>query len=1266
MPKSENENEIKKKKHTSTSEKTKKNKKDKKNKESNNMSVEDIYKEKTLHEHISTMPDTYIGSVKADKREMFIFDSENKCMTKEVIDYIGGFYKIFDEIIVNARDQTIRDKTCKNLKIKLEKDTGYITVWNDGVGVPVEFHSGSKKYVPHMIFGTLLTSSNYDITGKTTGGKNGYGAKCTNIYSKEFIIDTVDSVTMKKYTQRFYDNMYGVEDAVITNVPKGTKSYCSIKYLPDFEKFGIKHITNDMYNLLVKRCYDLAACTPENIKVNINGTEIKCRKLDDYIKLYYDKTPKFVFEQINSRWAVGVVFDKDCGFNQVSFTNGICNPRGGTHVSHVVDQIVKKVTESINSQPKYKTLKIKRSLITDNISVYIEAVIEDPAFDSQTKETLNTKISDYGKHKDARCLIGDTFIKNLLATGLENEVIKYAEFKAQDELKKSDGKKTSKLHSIPKLDDAHWAGTRKAHQCRLFITEGDSAKAFAISGFSVIGKEKYGVFPIRGKFLNVKSASQKQLITNEEFKHIKQILGLRQKTTYSDVKKLRYGGIIILTDQDVDGSHIKGLLMNMLETYWPSLLKVKGFIQTLNTPIVKVWKKSDKKKTNAECLYTLSDFEKWINKKTNAKGADNIKNWNTKYYKGLGTSDNKEAKDIFRDFYDKILTFVEESSGDETDDDVKSISKANITLGGDSDADSDDDLSDEESVSQSGSKEDDEDSVENTLNDTTTNCFNLAFNKKKADNRKIWLSTYDKDDILQYDDANTITYPDFINKDLKHFSNYDNLRSIPSIMDGFKPSHRKIMYACFKRGYNIPETKVAQLAGYVAMHTEYHHNEDALKGTIIGLAQNHVGSNNINFLSPNGNFGYRNENGKDHASPRYIFTELEHITSKIFRQEDEAILDYIDEDGQLIEPTFYAPIIPTVLVNGTSGIGTGWSTKTPTFNPTDIIKNVKNKIQNKNINVMAPWFKGFKGTVEKITPEKYQTTGCYEVLDSKTIEVTEIPIGQSIAQYNTFLESKLPENKDDKKAKLDSIKSHSLNQKVHFVIKFKGSELKKLIRNGTEQLLKFLKLTSSVALTNLHLYNEEGTIVKYDYPEDILEEFYDARYKIYQKRIAYMIAKLKNKFDIINYKIKYIKEVINKTIKVQGHTRAEVLTKLEEHEYPKLSIDHTEPEEKKSYRYLTDLALLSLTTDKIEDLENERDKSKIEYEDYLSTTVENRWLRELDELEKEYKTWYPESLASLEDDDEDDSKGKKKGKGKGKGKDKGKNTKKAVKAKKSK
>ena len=1157
-------------------------------------SIEDVYKEKTLHEHILSPQntDSYIGSILVTLRNVYVV-SNNK-ITREVISYNPGLQKIYDEICVNSRDRTVVDKTCKCIRININKETGTFKIWNDGKGIPIKFHKVSKKYVPEMIFGTLLTSSNYDQKGKITGGKNGYGAKLTNIYSKEFIVETIDSDEGKYYYQKFSNNMYSKEEPIIKN--NKNKSYTCITFTPDYEKFNMKSLTNDMYNLLSKRAYDLAACTSSKVKVYLNDEEIKCKKFDDYIKLYYEVKPKLVYNQVNSRWNVGIIFDKDCNFNQVSFVNGICTQNGGTHVSHIVDQLVKKIIENINSQSKYKALKIKRSLITDNISVFVDATIEDPGFDSQTKETLNTKVSDFGTHPDSRCVLSNEFVENVLATGLSDEVIKYAQFKAMDELKKTDGKKTESVINIPKLEDAHWAGTRKSKTTRLFITEGDSAKAFAISGLSVIGREQYGVFPIRGKFLNVRNATAKQILNNEEFKNIKKILGLQQGKKYTDVSKLRYGGIIILTDQDVDGSHIKGLLINMLATFWPQLLTIDGFIQTINTPILKVWKKTDKKKTKPKIFFTLGDYEKWCKNSLNG----DISKWNIKYYKGLGTSTEKEAKEIFNEFYEKILTFTE---------DTTNIDYVKSEISDKDDKDSLDSCSDECSI-------------ENVLQESTINSIKLAFDKNFSDNRKIWLSNYDKGCTLEFDKTKKITFDDYVNKDLIHFSNYDNLRSIPSLMDGFKPSQRKIMYACFKRGINASEIKVAQLAGYVAQHTEYHHNEDSLKGTIIGLAQNFVGSNNINLLSPNGNFGYRSMGGKDHASPRYIFTEVDSITSKIFREEDNYVLNYIDEDGTLIEPETYYPIIPTVLINGAQGIGTGFSTFIPLFNPRDIIKCVYNKLKQKENIELKPWYRGFNGTIIPDTDSyKFHSHGKYEIVDGQNIKITELPIDTWISNYKTFLESKIAVNKEDTNAKIEKVLSNSGNNKIEFLVKFKNNELKKFIKSGQDKLIKFLKLSSTISLTNLHLYNNEGKINKYDSIEDIMDEYFKIRLDIYKKRINFMVNKLKNLLDIYEFKIKYIYDVIKKKIKIQGNTREKVIKQLEDNNYPKLHYDHLAKEDLKSYKYITDLQLLSLTTDKIEELEEERDKRKAEYEDYLNTSAHDRWLKELKELEKEYEKW---------------------------------------------
>eukprot|EP00828_Plagiopyla_frontata_P035759 TRINITY_DN47367_c0_g1_i2.p2 TRINITY_DN47367_c0_g1~~TRINITY_DN47367_c0_g1_i2.p2 ORF type:complete len:190 (-),score=24.39 TRINITY_DN47367_c0_g1_i2:586-1155(-) len=175
------------------------------------------------------------------------------------------------------------------------------------------------------------------------------------------------------------------------------------------------------------------------------------------------------------------------------------------------------------------------------------------------------------------------------------------------------------------------------------------------------------------------------------------------------------------------------------------------------------------------------------------------------------------------------------------------------------------------------------------------------------------------------------------------FSVSDNLRSIPCICDGFKPGQRKILYSCFLKRLKS-EIKVAQLSGYVSEKSAYHHGEVSLQQTIIGLAQRFVGSNNISLLDPNGQFGTRDVGGKDAASARYIFTNLSGIARKIFVEEDDHIVNYLEDDGERVEPEWYMPVIPMCLVNGAEGIGTGWSTSIPNYNYKVIANEIKEKL----------------------------------------------------------------------------------------------------------------------------------------------------------------------------------------------------------------------------------------------------------------------------------------------------------------------------------
>ena len=1202
------------------------------------LSVEDTYKKKTHHEHILSVPDTYIGSVATDERPMNVFGRDTMMISEEIIRYIAGFFKLFDEILMNARDHTVRDSTCKNIKLSFDRKTGEIVCWNDGVGIPVDIHEEYQLHVPEMIFGHLLTSSNYDQKGKTVGGKNGYGAKLTNIYSKQFIINTVGvnrNNEKKHYVQTFKNNMYDIDKPEIKNVDTRTKTYTEIRYIPDYEKFCMPTLTDDMHRLLIKRCYDIAACTPASVKVWIDGMEIKTRDLKSYIGLYYEKKPNMVCRQINSRWEVGIVFSPDNGDRYISFVNGISTYQGGTHVNHVVDMVVRKVTAYIKSIGKYKNLKIQSATIKQYLTFYINCVVEDPGFNSQVKEYMNSKISDWcscgSDCPDTKCEIPDDMIQELCENGLMKEVVELSEFKEMKELSKTDGKKTTSVRGVDKLIDAKWAGTRKSNETALILTEGDSAKAFAVSGLSIIGNDRYGVFPLKGKLLNVRNKPAKQIKANAEFTNLKQIIGLKQGKTYQDTTELRYGSVIILTDQDPDGSHIKGLIINMFEVFWPSLLQIDGFIKTINTPIIKAWKKADRTKESQKIFFTISDFQKWV--------ADTLKGdlskWNYKYYKGLGTSTEKEAIESFVDFDERLISYIWEN---EQIANIVEKSENKITVA-DGDA-KDDNLDDEIDCPVDNESDDSNQTVDYSyMKSPSHQAIAKAFDKNKANDRKLWLKQFDKNNIIEYKGNTKISYSEFIDKDLIFFSNMDNDRSIPSLVDGQKPSQRKILYSCFKRGRNSGEVKVAQLAGYVSEHSDYHHGEASLNGAIIGLAQDFPGSNNINLLMPNGNFGFRRLGGHEAASPRYIFTALNRLTNYIFREEDDYILQYNSNDNEQIEPLYYEPIIPVCLINGASGIGTGFSTNILPYNPLDIVQNLKRLMNNNEPLEMLPWFRGFTGTVEKTDTVKYKIRGNYTIA-GKTVHITEIPIVDGwLEPYEKKLEARLGNGAKDNDSKLEAIDIIPHNNRADITVTFKAQELQQLIKKG--ELEKFLAITQNVSSSNLHLYNAKNRLTKYDSVADILHDFYEQRLHAYELRKNYFLAKLKNELDIYKFKVQFINEYIDQIVQINRCDEEKVINQLEERNYPRLAHDHTTPVKDRSYRYLTDMSILTLTTNKIKELENKMKCCDAEYNDYLTTPIKQIWLKELDEFVKHYDKYLDEWMVTMDMDQSNKKKEKK-------------------------
>lgn len=1070
--------------------------------------MSDKYRKFSQIEHVLARPGMYVGDIKNTKTETWVIEEDTAILAN--CEWNPGIYKIFDEIITNAADEVQRNNNVKNIKVNISN--AEISVFNDS-GIPIEIHPEYNIYIPELIFANLLTSSNYDDSEKrTTGGLNGLGAKLTAIFSKTFTIETAKDG--KKYTQIFRDNLSIIEKP---KIEKSTKEYTIITFTPDYTKFGVDNLTRDTQEVLYKRVYDICAITPKGVSIFLNGKKLIFKDFSDYISLYIGEkktSPRVIQEQV--RWQVGVAPSND-GFRTVSFVNGINTSDGGTHIDHVVNPLVKKLTEII--QEKHKSITIKPQYIKEHLFVFINCKIENPSFSSQTKEKNITKSSDFG----SKFSISEDFVKNVLKMGILDSILALAEAKEKRTISKTDGKKTNRV-IIPKLDDANKAGTKDSEKCILILTEGDSAKTTAISGLSVVGREYYGVFPLKGKVLNTRTATYSQLSNNMEINNIKKILGLQEGKKYKNVSELRYGKILIMTDADTDGFHIKSLLINFISNGWPELLKT-SFISSLVTPVIKI-----SKRNNIIPFYNVSDYKKW-------KESNNTTGWNIKYYKGLGTSTSAEAKQYFKDM--KILNYK--------------------------------------------------------IVDTADNNFlELAFAKTGSDSRKKWiLENIKKPSTLDYTEKE-VQVKDLINKELVLFSIEDNIRSIPNFVDGLKPSQRKILYACIKKNLTS-EIKVSQLAGYVSEKTSYHHGEASLMDTIINLAQSFVGSNNINLLEPIGQFGTRLQGGKDASSPRYIFTKLSETFNKIFHPDDYELLDYLDDDGYSIEPKFYVPTLPMILINGACGIGTGFSTDIPRFNPEDVKKRLLDLVEDEDSDIaeMTPWYKGFKGTIIKTEENKWDTTGVYKIEDNKVI-VTELPIGTWTDDYKTYLDKLETENV------IHSYLNNSTETDVSFIIKIQKDTLREWVAD--KSISKKLKLVTHLSANNMHVFDQNNQIVKMESPEEIIFHFWRIRNEYYIKRQKNLVEKLDSELKIINSRIRFINDIIEENIIVFRKKLEYINKQLEENMYHKVD---------SSYKYLTDMQIHSFSEETVTKLETKQKDIKGKYDVIKNYTLKDFWINDI-------------------------------------------------------
>ena len=1101
------------------------------------------YKWLSLKQHALERPDTYTGPLAVVDHDDICFagDETGKLVASRwQATFSPGLLKFFDEVLVNAMDNRERDPSQRHIGIQIHASTGVFEVCNDGKTIPIEKWPGTDRYIAEVLFCELMTGENFDdAVQRRGGGRNGLGVKITNLFSARFECELVDQTTGLSYKQVYEHNMCTIHPPTImplTSAQKRSgKSSTTVRWLPEYPRIGMSAppLDDATVKFLSMRAYDAAACTPANLTVTLNCNRIQLKTLKDFAAMMGD-----IYAREEVVDGTGCTLLEFCVVAPTATTIGFVN---GIRCSHgtVVELIHRRVCEMLTSVLERKKKTAPTAARMRNFyAIVCKATIVNPSFASQTKDKLDTPVQALGFKLDA--------LATQTARALERAPLMEALYSlgsAQDDkaIKKSvKATKSSNMHI-----DKYERSLKRGAKCSLYVTEGDSAKALAVEGFGVIGREYNGVYALRGKLINVSSLSPLQALEHREILHLTNILGLDPRKTYDaqSVAGLPYGQIVIFTDQDHDGSHIMGLIIKWLQTFYKSLLLTKpDYIKRFITPIVRARIDRD-----TRSFFTLHDYEAWLAGRQPTS---------VKYYKGLGSSTNAEAREYFSAVADHMRT-----------------------------------------IQYTGAASDD--------------ALEAWFHPARADARKLALLTMDPAANLDYGQP-VVTIEDFCRLELIHYARADCTRSIPSALDGWKPAQRKVAFAMLDRR---EEVRVSQAAAAVAERTAYHHGEASMIQTIVNMAQRHTGTNNVALLKNIGQFGSRAAARTVHAAPRYITTMADPIAERLLPQEDRPVYERNLEDGKPVEPKMYVPVVATLLLNGSDGIGTGWNTYIPPFNPLDIIHETRRLIDGKPASdALVPHYHKFTGTIEAKGDCKFTVTGTF-VREGNRLTITELPPRKWIDPYIEHIKKTLAG--DTAKAFVLDIVRKSSGNRIDIVIDCKAGSL-----DGCD-IVKTFDLMTLVDTRHMHAFDLTSQLQKYDTVAAIFEEHATARRDLYARRKAHVLQELERDATIAANRHRFVQAVIQQQIVLVSQKRTELRELLHRLNY------NPHPTATDPFAYLCTMPMDAMTIDAAEELRKRHRKLRQQADAYRQLSVEDLWSNDLDRLEAEY-------MAYLEREQEED------------------------------
>lgn len=1086
-------------------------------------------------EAILLRPDAYVGSVEATEEHVVVCKSDG-VISRVAYSVSPIFMKIFDEVIVNALDCATRDALVSKITCTYSVHTGTISIENDGAGIPIENFKNSSRLIPSVIFSEIHAGSNFkDEDVRLTGGRNGVGVSCTNVWSSLFEVSVSDG--KKDFFQRFSCNLQVVEEPEVS-VCKRKKGYVKVSFTPDYLrlKIDIAADAEILQDMLRARCMEAGVCARKGMRLTFQGAACPAdggSLLQMFVGSEHSICEHFGVEG-QPGCSVWMALKQQSGPDFWGFVNGVrCD--GGTLYAHVRERLLKVIAEHVK---KKHQVVVKPQTLKDVVGVLCVARIGNPCFTSQAKTVLSTSPKQLGFSID----FPPRVFAKCQKLGIIDEIVSR---ESQRELSSS-LRKTLVPKSREVLIDKYDAALQSRYDpaaCTLILTEGDSAKAFVIAGLSSIGREFFGVFPLRGVPLNVSNTPIKKILENAEVANIFRILNAQP---WSDGSTLRYGRIAICSDQDSDGSHICGLLINLLMTCLPAVLAARpNFIERIITPLIR----ATPKRGGAEIsFYSIQQFNAW-------KANNDCNAWTLKYYKGLGTSSSREAREVFKDLHTNKIAFMKDEKASET--------------------------------------------------------LAQFYDDSRINDRKRMLTTeYCPHSMLDYSNA-SCTISEFMMQEHLHFSHYSIFRALPSVLDGLTPSRRKVLYY-FMLAPRTSEIKVAQAAAGVAQKTLYLHGENSLVETVVALAQDHIGTNNIALLQPIGQFGSRNDKPSVHAAARYIYTKLDPITTALFPPADAPVLTHREEEGQSIEPTYFVPVLPLVLINGAVGIGTGFSTSIPSYSFKDICACVRAYLADEELPDMRPFFRGFKGQVT-CTDRAIITTGVVCKKENCVWTITELPVGKWTDTFLTELKAIAEGTRACKNLELVSITNMSTELAVNIQIVLAES----CANITTEQLLQSLRLSSSISTTHMYAFDAHYCLKQYATPQEIFRDHAKERMLVYKKRKEYQLSELKEKLHTVKSKILFVDLIIAGSLCLNGASRSELEESLHRHDLPRIPTTS----DAAGYDYLLNISIVSFTSEKVSKLKEECTTISRLYDETERADAASMWIADLQVVEEAYEKY---------------------------------------------